>query len=113
MGEGCSPGYYKFRFGHVWGGLNTGKIVPTSWLCGRRDQQRDNGRCPSSLHPEAMQLSFPCVCLSPSLSSPATVRFARRAQGKCLQVNESVCGTFKGMPGFLAASLPPEWTEFC
>lgn len=58
MEKPISPGQWSFRIGQVWGGFNTGKIVPVSRLPWRGGQQRNNGGCLSSPCPSATQLSL-------------------------------------------------------
>lgn len=78
--------------------FNTGKMVPFYRLHIWRAPHRDNGAVPLVIALKPHNSDVPCM--SPQLLScfPSS-----RAQGECLQVNESVHRPFKWTFGFLAA----------
>lgn len=92
-----SLGQCRFRFSHVAGGLNIGKMVTAHWLHGRMVQHRDNSGCSSSLCHKATQLS-----LSLYFCGTSQAAIHSQSSGAFLGAKECVCKPFKRRPGFSA-----------
>lgn len=101
-----SLGQCRFRFGHLWGMFDTGKMPPICKLHRNRVSHKDDGCCPSNPPLEAIQLRFSLLSLVPANCCPFS-----RAKGECFRDSKSLCGLFKRSLGFQQPSVLPGWSE--